>query len=234
MRIHQSDSSHKGTSNAENWRSFLVDLNKLLNKQSSSLYLIPAGTRTSLQGPIAETIRSGRQLEGGIFEDQLKTSPKEKLKNLENFFFFLGGGGGGGGGGCVQLTDLGDKMFWKWAFFDLEDNFWTFSPEDFFFNLKNDFWTCSKFQREQFEGVMEAFCRLSFQMVSRHLVNVFISYDLKWRCRRFEDGNLFVLNTLSKRLRNISAWAIWRRCEDVLKAVFPKILNAPCRRLQIS
>ena len=50
-----------------------------------------------------------------------------------------------------------------------------------------------KFQREQIEGVMWVFWRLFFQMVSRHLANVFISYDLKLRYRRSADGNILNL-----------------------------------------
>ena len=33
--------------------------------------------------------------------------------------------------------------------------------------------------------------KVIFQMVSRHLANVFISYDLKLRYRRSGDGNFF-------------------------------------------
>ena len=87
--------------------------------------------------------------------------------------------------------------------------------------LKTIYERVQKFQREQIEGVMGAFWRLTFQIVSRHLASVFISYDLKLRCRRSGDVIFQILNTLSKHLRNISVWAIWRRYENVLKAAFP-------------
>ena len=62
-----------------------------------------------------------------------------------------------------------------------------------FLNLKTIYERVKNFQREQIEGVMGAFWRLLFQMVSRHLANVFISYDLALRYRRSGDGNFLNL-----------------------------------------
>ena len=55
--------------------------------------------------------------------------------------------------------------------------------------LKTIYERVQTFQREQIEGRTGVFWRLFFQMVSRHLANVFISYDLKLRYRRSGDGN---------------------------------------------
>ena len=70
---------------------------------------------------------------------------------------------------------------------------WRHFKDGSFLILKTTSERVQTFQHEQFECVMGAIWRLSFQMVSRHLVIVFISYDLKLRCRHSEDGTFFHL-----------------------------------------
>ena len=87
-----------------------------------------------------------------------------------------------------------------------------------FFNLKNDLWTWSKISTWANWRRKGAFWRLIFQMVSRHLANVFISYDLKLRYRRSGDGNFFNLKyafqTSSKHFGVSNLKALRRRTES--------------------
>ena len=104
-----------------------------------------------------------------------------------------------------------------------------------FFNLKNDLWTCSKISTwtnwRRYGGVLKVVFPTGFKTSCKRLHILWLEVKIQ----TFMETVIFtILNTLSKHLRNISVWAIWRRYEDALKTAFPKVFNTPCKRLQVA